>query len=247
MPGDDVALLSQGSEAERFLTLEILDKIRKLPLFAGLGPGALATLLDGARLRDFDRDTVLFRQGERAEVFYIVMSGRISLLVADNIGRESVIEIAAAGQTFGEEAIFDQRLFPFSARVLEPSRLIRVLVEPFLANFAKDFRLVQRMMASMSSHLRFLVKQIAELKLKTTEQRLGSYLLGQIQEGKMTATIHLPYDKKILASQLGMTPESLSRALAKLKEIGIHSGTGFLRVEDVPRLRALCHESDFNE
>ncbi|MFN3077995.1 MAG: helix-turn-helix domain-containing protein, partial [Alphaproteobacteria bacterium] len=92
------------------------------------------------------------------------------------------------------------------------------------------------------------VRQVADLKLKTTEQRLADYLLGLIPDRKATAaTVRLPYDKKILASQLGMTPESLSRAIAKLRAVGIRSLGGALIVSDVGKLRALSRESEFSD
>ncbi|MEO5374504.1 MAG: cyclic nucleotide-binding domain-containing protein [Alphaproteobacteria bacterium] len=229
------------------LTPEILERIRTLPLFAGLDRTGLAGLLGGAELCSVERDAVMFRQGEPADRFYIVLSGRVVLLVMDNAARESVIEVVKPGDTFGEEAIFDHGLFPFGARVIEPARLVHVPAASFLASLATDFKFVMMMLASMSAHLRFLVRQVGELKLKTTEQRLGSYLLAQTLEGQASATVLLPYDKKILASQLGMTPESLSRALAKLRDVGVSSGNSSLTIADVARLRAFCRESDISE
>lgn len=223
------------------------DRLRRLPLFAGLAPPDLAVLLEGAVVGQWRRDTVLFRQGDPASAFYVVLSGRVALLVTDQGGRETIIEVGKAGGTFGEEAIFDRGTFPFGARVIEDARLVRVAAQPFLVNLTKDFRFVKLMLANLSGHLRFLVRQVGELKLKTTEQRLGSYLLGQVPDGSDSAAVRLPYDKKILASELGMTPETLSRSLAKLRDIGVRSSGGRLWVDDVVRLRDYCRESEISD
>lgn len=241
MPTDDAVSI------EPVLSAETVERVRRIPLFSSLDPGRIPVLLGGAEVQASARDTVLFAQGDEADCFYIVLAGRVALSVVDNAGRESVIEVVKPGDTFGEGAIFDHGLFPFGARVIEEARLVRVPSGPFLLNLAKDFSFVTLMLASMSAHLRFLVAQVGELKLKTTEQRLGSYLLAQVQGSVGAAKVHLPYDKKILASQLGMTPESLSRALAKLRDVGVSSEGGVISMADIACLRDFCRESDFLE
>ncbi len=193
------------------------------------------------------RESAIFRQGDEADRFYIVLGGRVALSVIDTAGRESVVEVVKPGDTFGESAIFDHGAFPFGARAIEDARLVNVPAESFLRNLTKDFSFVMLMLASMSAHLRFLVKQVGELKLKTTEQRLGSYLLAQVGDGGGAARVHLPYDKKILASQLGMTPESLSRAFARLRDLGVSSEGGSVTICDVSCLREFCKDFDFSE
>lgn len=226
---------------------ETIARVHMLPLFAALDRQGIAALLDGSSLLSLTREDILFRQGEAADSFYIVLAGRIALQVTDNAARESVIEVVKPGDTFGEEAIFDRGRFPFGARAVEHSKVVRVPAEPFLKTLAADFKFVALMMASMSAHLRCLVKQVGELKLKTTEQRLGSYLLALLPAETGAATVTLPCDKKILASQLGMTPESFSRALAKLRTVGVRASNSTVAVDDVAELRSFCQEMDLSE
>lgn len=61
------------------------------------------------------------------------------------------------------------------------------------------------------------------------------------------ACITVPYEKKVVASQLGMRPETLSRALAKLRKLGVQSyHSAFIIIEDIGRLRTFCHWGDFS-
>ena len=101
------------------------------------------------------------------------------------------------------------------------------------------------MLTTMSLRLRMLVRQIAELKLKTTAQRLGSFLLTMVESEEGKVELRFPYDKRLVADQLGMKPESLSRALAKLARQGVESRPDNLVViADVARLRQFCAEDE---
>ena len=98
--------------------------------------------------------------------------------------------------------------------------------------------------AHISFVMRGAVKEINDLKLKNTSRRLGSYLLAMtpIEEG--AADIDLAFGKRLLAARLAMKPESLSRALAKLKSAGVVSDRNKIHIEDVEALKEYCGEED---
>jgi hypothetical protein len=52
--------------------------------------------------------------------------------------------------------------------------------------------------------------------------------------------VALPYDKILIAGRLGLTPESLSRAFARLRTIGVVVDASHVMVRDVAKLRALA-------
>ena len=77
------------------------------------------------------------------------------------------------------------------------------------------------MLASASHHLKFLVEQIEQIKLMTAPQRLADFLLRLCPTDAGSCRILLPYEKTLIANRLGMKPESLSRAFAKLRGQGV--------------------------
>jgi len=223
---------------------EIVDRVAAIPLFSGLEEAAVERLLRGSSVETIDRDSVLFRQGEAADRFYVVIDGQVELYVEGNEGNDSVIDIAGPGASFAEEAIFDSGIFTVCAKVVDQARLVVVEADPFLDQLRNNFDLVTAIMARMSHHLRTLVRQISELKLKTTAQRLGGFLLSLSDDDSGRATVRLPYDKRLLAGRLGMKPESLSRALSKLREIDVRDREGTITIGDISQLRAFCLEGD---
>ncbi|MBT3789228.1 MAG: helix-turn-helix domain-containing protein [Alphaproteobacteria bacterium] len=224
------------------VTPDILRQVVSVPLFAGLPTDSVTELLANAEVIRAESGTQLFSQGEPADRFYVQLDGQVELFVLTQDNRESVIDILAGGETFAEEAIFDTGIYPVGAKVVSDARLIAVEAQPFMERLSKEFHLVVAMMAGMSRHLRVLLYQISELKLKSTAQRLGGFLLSLTEEVEGEVRVSLPYDKRLLANRLGMKPESLSRALAKLRDTGVTDKDGKVTILDVSELRDYCLE-----
>ncbi|MCB2099286.1 MAG: cyclic nucleotide-binding domain-containing protein [Rhodobacterales bacterium] len=225
------------------LSQAALVQIRRVPLFAGLAPEALGWLLESAQVQSCPRDTVLFEAGDPASQFYVVLDGRVELFMRSAGTRRSVIDVLGPGETFDVAAIFDVGRYPTGARTVEDAELVVVPRDSFVARLSENFDLVLSLMASISRHLRGLVRQVGELKLKTTGQRLGSFLLGLTDAETGHSTVRLPYDKRLLASRLGMQPESLSRAFGTLREIGVHGENDRVVIDDLTALRTYCEEN----
>ena len=95
------------------------------------------------------------------------------------------------------------------------------------------------MIAAMSGLLRDQVKEITELKMQSTAERLAGYLAALAGAETMgRKVVRLPCEKRLLADQLGMDPATLSRAFAKLREKGVEaSRTDKVVIADVDALR----------
>ena len=80
--------------------------------------------------------------------------------------------------------------------------------------------LALRMLGSMSQHLRVLVSLLDDLTLKDVETRLANWLVKQCPHPLSTrpATVDLEMTKRVLASEMGTTSETLSRTLAKFRD-----------------------------
>ncbi|MDP6785583.1 MAG: Crp/Fnr family transcriptional regulator [Alphaproteobacteria bacterium] len=220
--------------------------VGRAPLFAGLPKDALETLLRSSRVVEIPRGKVLFVRGEPAERFYLVLNGWVKVYRDNPNGEQAVIAIIKPGETIAEAAIFMARDYPASAEAVNESRLLEIPGRPFVANLRSDSDLALGMLTAMSMRLRRMVKHIEQLQANSTPQRLGNFLLSLSDDGSDTQVVRLPYDKTLVAARLGMKPESLSRALAKLKTIGVVTKGNKVELTDIERLRNYCHDrSDF--
>ena len=211
--------------------------LARLPLFAGVEPASLRTLLADARVRGYPRHAVLFLQGDPARHFYVVLEGWVKLFRAAADGHETVIAARGRGEAFAEAASFAEGVYPVGAEVAEEARLLVVPVHSFAAQLRRNPTLAVNMLASMSRHLRELVREIKQRAVKSAPQRLGAFLLTQRPGGRGATAIDLPADKGLIAARLGMRPETLSRALATLRAVGVSTRDRRVAVRDVDALR----------
>ncbi|MEO5374503.1 MAG: cyclic nucleotide-binding domain-containing protein [Alphaproteobacteria bacterium] len=229
-------MLGQGGG----LSQEDYEAARHIGLFADLTIEEVRRLLRGATCRVYPRNTLLFVQGDVADRFYLVLDGRVKLVKTTEAGGEGIVEVFSGGESFGEAAMFSSRRFPVGAEMLVEGRLIQVPAEPFMAELARAPDLAFKLLATLSRHHRRLLRQIGELKLKSPVQRLGSYLLSLTSATEGRAVVQLPIDKGVMAGRVGITPESLSRALIRLRDSGVYCRGREVIIEDVEGLRAFC-------
>lgn len=221
---------------------DILAELSMTPLFAGLSGDEAGLLLSGASVESHPDGDLLFVRGEAAQGFFILLDGHVELFIEET-GRNAVLDVAKRPAILGEAALFGDGRHPHSARVVGYAKLVAVPRAPFLSVLDQRFDLAQRMLGSMSVRLRGLVGQISELKLKSTAQRLAGFLLGLTRKAEGAATVRFPYDKRLAAEALGMTAESLSRALSRLAPLGVESrAENLVAIADIEALRAFCIE-----
>lgn len=218
--------------------------LERLPLFDGLPHQALQDLLGEARVQHVARGAILFIQDEPAERFYVIFEGWVRLFRATAEGDESVISIFTRGESFAEAAIFDKGVFPVSAAVVSDSRLLVIPAEPFVRRLRENGDYALNMMASMSRHLRGLVRQIEQLSARSSTERLAGFLLRLCPADATSAVVSLPLEKSLIAGRLGMQPETLSRSLKKLQRLGVRSSRSEVTIADVAALRALSEGED---
>jgi CRP-like cAMP-binding protein len=226
------------------LNLEDLDLLCKLPMFSGLSPDILDTLLLGTKIREHPAGEVLFLQGDEADRFYVIFSGWVKLYRETPDGDQFIIAVFARGESFAEAAIFDKGDFPVCAEVVEDARLLEVRAQPFLHRLQDDSSLALNILASMSRRLRYHVALSEQFRMRTTAQRLAEFLLKLCPSEDGETTITLPYDKSLVAGRLGMEPETFSRALAKLRPLGVTSKRHEVHITDTTALRDLVASED---
>jgi len=206
----------------------------------------LRRLLGYSEARPLDTGAVLFRAGDPADRFYLVVAGNVALSAGDAGGGEDIVDVLAPGDLAGEEAVFDRGAHAITAQALLPSRALVVDADPFFAHLDERFEVVLALLAGCSARLRGQIHEITELKLRCTTRRLANFLVGLAGTRKEgAARIVLPCGKHQLAERLGMKPESLSRAFAKLRPHGVATGRGDdVLIDDVGTLRRFCRSGD---
>jgi CRP-like cAMP-binding protein len=200
--------------------------------------------LKEARVQSYRRGQILFLRGDPAERFYLLLDGWVKIFLDTPSGEQTVIEIMRGGETIAEAAIFLGMAYPASAEVADDARLVEIPAQSFLARLRQDGELALKMLAALSKRLHYLIQHIEKVQAFSTPQRLGGFLLGLTDKTTGEVVLRLPYDKSLVAARLGMKPESLSRALAKLRDVGVTTQGDTVRLADVERLRDFCESEE---
>ncbi|MEI7959208.1 MAG: Crp/Fnr family transcriptional regulator, partial [Verrucomicrobiota bacterium] len=181
--------MPQNSAA--FRNLAIANSLRACALFDGIAAEDLESIATFVVPKALNKGDYLFHEGSPAEGFYVVRSGSINVHRVSPAGREQVISVFRAGQSFAEAAVASQGGYPADARALEASNVLLVPKTDFVELLRRRPELALRMLASMSQHLRVIVGLVDDLTLKDVETRLANWLLKRSKLHSGTPTIQL--------------------------------------------------------
>jgi CRP/FNR family transcriptional regulator, transcriptional activator FtrB len=188
--------------------------------FADLSEDVLGRLGSAAVIDQIPSETIIFRENSRPTHLHAVLDGQVALITTAE--RDSTVtEILGPGCPFVLAAVLADTPYIQAARTLARSKIIRIEAMQLRAEIRKDPRLFEAMIGWLSRHDRMLVRQLADLKLRSAAQRLGCFLLRLAREQESAANVNLPCSKALLAAHLGMAPEHLSRAFVTLRSCGV--------------------------
>ena len=215
---------------------------RRSMLLSSVPEHVAETVLAGARVRSFDRGATIFLQGEKATAIYIVAEGWVKLYRIAPNGAEAVVGVFTKGRSFGEAVAFRHATYPVAAEAVTDCSLIRIEADSLLRQIRESPEVAISILSATFVHLNSLVVQVEALKAQTGAQRIAEFLLELAPCPTGACEVTLPYDKVLIAGRLGMKPESLSRAFAKLRDYGVTVRQAVATIDDVGVLRDFAAE-----
>lgn len=200
--------------------IALTNSLRSCQLFAGLPLPDLEGIAAVTVVKSLNKGAYLFREGDPAQGFYLVQRGAVSVHRVSAGGKEQIIHVFRAGDSFAEVALASETGYPADAKALESSQVLLVQKVGFLALIRQKPELAMRMLGSMSSHLRVLVGQLEDLALRDVETRLANWLIKHCPapNSDRPVEIELSMTKRVLAAELGTVSETFSRTLAKFRD-----------------------------
>ena len=214
-----------------------LPLVRRSRLFAQLSETDLAAILADCFAQSQPRGAVPCRQGERPEFLHVVLSGAVGLF-AEGARDEVLVEFFGPGDCFILPAVALDAPYLMSARLLEEGRLLMWPAAAFRARLRANGDLAYGSNLLLSSYWRTLIGQIRDLKLLSAVERLSAFLLALCPRDTGPVTVTLPGGRRLIAGRLGVTPQSLSRAFATLRPLGVTGSGRLVAIADPARLRA---------
>lgn len=210
--------------------------IRRSRLFALASEQDLAALLATCFVQSLPKGTTPCQQGEKPEFLNVVLSGRVGLF-GESPREAALIEFFGPGDAFILPAVMLDSPYLMTARLLEESRLLFWPAAAFRAQMRVNGSLAYGATLLLSSYWRTLIGQIKDLKLLSAIERLSAFLLALAPRQTGSVTVTLPGGRRLIAGRLGVTPQSLSRAFAALRPLGVTGSGRNVSISDPARLR----------
>lgn len=203
------------------LTKADFEALRRVYLFSGLGDDEYLEALSHAGVVHLQAGQLLFSQGDAAHAFFWVAEGIVKLYRVSPQGDEKVIDLIGPNRFFAEAVLFMGGHYPLNAAAQIPARLIAFDGQAFKEWLGRDVNRCFRLMAAMSARMHKLVNEIDRLTLMKGADRLMQYLLDHSDpddSGRERVDLEVP--KQVIASRIGVKPETFSRLLHKLVDMG---------------------------
>lgn len=173
---------------------------------------------DITREKIYKKGEMIYMAGGRGEKLYVIHQGRVKINRFTESGKEQVIRILGQGEFMGELSLFSPANMTDNAEALEDTIMCIIdgknLKELMIHYPDISFKLIEE----IGKRLAKAEELIENISLSSVEKRLSQTLLNMAGEGK---EINLKMRKGDLASQIGMSQETLSRKLSAFQELGI--------------------------
>lgn len=221
---------------------EDFDAVRALPLFSTMEKATFDKMMPASFLQRFPAGVELIREGETADFLYIVVDGSVELFATGN-GRETTVAVFQPVTAFILAAVVKDMIYLMSARTLQDSRILMIPAELLRQAMDKDPAFAKAMIDELARGFRTMVRAVKNQKLRTGAERLANYLLLQDSQQEGHGLVRLAYEKRLLASLLGITPENLSRAFRTLGPYGVIVEGSTIRITDKAALSRFAKPS----
>lgn len=216
--------------------------LRSLPMFASVPQSCSEALAEAAHVHAHDKGCTLFLQGERAASLRFVLDGWVKLYRVAPCGGEAIIRLLSRGRSLEESAGLTACPHGLSAETVTSATILSIEACAFRRIARAEATIAAALLDAVADHARALTDDLEQMKVRNGVQRVALFLLDLAgpeisNDERGGVELRLPYEKHLIAGSLGMKPESLSRALARLKNQGVQVKDAEVSIADLGALR----------
>ena len=194
--------------------------LKAVPLFASFPEDQLRMLTTMVTRRSAARTTTIMAGGDATDSLYIVLSGRLKVMMSDSDGKEVILSILGPGEFFGEMGLIDDEPRSASVVTIEPCELLAIAKRDFKKCLLENNEMAMAVMRGLVKRLREADRKIGSLALLDVYGRVARLLLDMAENvnGEKVVTKRLP--KQDIAKMIGASREMVSRVMKDLQTGG---------------------------
>lgn len=199
--------------------------LNELPVFRGLDPTVIPSLIQGGVAVSTKHREILYRAGDSAESFALVLLGAFKLYRRDLSGNESIMHFASPGDTIGGLVMLNpEPIYPVTCASMGTSMVLKIPRETWIRVWARNAMLQQRINRMLYKRMTQIQdeKALARLPLAVRVATLLVTLFERYSGGS-DRVLPIPVTRQEIADSVGSTVESVIRLLSEWNQEGIVS------------------------
>lgn len=200
------------------MTADVKSILRRTDLLRSAPDEVLDAVATASRLRVFRRGQVVFTRGDPSDTLFVVISGRVKVVVRSADGGELTLTIIQPGGVFGELGIADGGPRSADADALDECQLLLVPLETVQGICTREPPVVQALLNSTTATLRRLTEAASDLVFLDLPRRVAKVLLS-LPRGD-DGVIRPALSQEELAHQAGGTRQSINATLRGFERRG---------------------------
>jgi CRP/FNR family transcriptional regulator, cyclic AMP receptor protein len=191
--------------------------LKAVPLFSSVPEEQLRMLASVVTRKSAPRSSTVMSSGDATDSLYIVLSGRLKVMMSDAEGKEVILSILGPSEFFGEMGLIDDSPRSASVVAIEACELLSIAKRDFKKCLAENFEMSMAVMRGLVRRLREADRKIGSLALLDVYGRVARLLLDMSEnvEGEKVVTKRLP--KQDIAKMIGASREMVSRVMKDLQ------------------------------
>ncbi|HHT98310.1 MAG TPA: Crp/Fnr family transcriptional regulator [Clostridiales bacterium] len=189
--------------------------IKRVPIFSHLTEEEMIEVSLITTEKTYQKGEYIYSQEDIINKIFVIHSGKIRIYRLSHTGKEQVIRILEHGDFMGELSLFSPQPATDYAVVTEDATMCVIDGEKLKKLMLNYTAISFKILEEISHRLEKAENLIEDINLHSVEQRIADALLDMVNE---KGIVNLNMSKGDLASQLGMTQETLSRKLSLFQE-----------------------------
>lgn len=230
----------QDQKATRVLEASV-NELLGFPVFEGKSKDEILQLCSGGQIVATPHRETLFRGGEEAGFFGLVLSGAYKLTRTSPAGEDVIVHFATPGEVVGAFVLTQAKsCFPVTATAMGLTRFLRLPKETYLDCWKSKPEMILKVQSLLASRMN-LFQEHKVMAKSPLAQKVAVLLLSLLEKSPQAqGLIHPPLTRKEIAESLGASVESVIRIMSDW------SKKGFLETND-QQIRILDSEKIVRE
>ena len=194
--------------------------LKSVPMFASFPEDQLSALATLVSRRSAPRGAAIMHEGDPTDSLYIVISGRLKVMMGEADGKETILSIIGPGEFFGEMGLIDDNPRSASVIAIEPAELLALTKRAFRKCLVENSDLAMAVMRVLVKRLREADRKIGSLAMLDVYGRVARLLLDMSEDVNGERVVTRRLTKQDIGKMVGATREMVSKVMKDLQVNG---------------------------